>query len=205
MAASSRLSVRRQDALCFTLGVFALGVYTGRVVAGPSPSTAAAPSPPTRSQFEERGPPTKQELGQAGWTLLHVMAANYPETPTDAQQERATVFLHALGHLYPCPTCASHFRQHYAAHSITAASRTDLSLWLCRAHNEVNVRNGKEEFYCDIGVLDARWKDCGCGKNSTATPVVEAAAAERDVGRQTKSSGQRRGRRGGSRRQLHAA
>ena len=47
------------------------------------------------------------------------------------------------------------------------SGREGLSRWMCGAHNEVNKRNGKEAFYCDIEVLDARWKDCGCGGNST--------------------------------------
>ena len=47
---------------------------------------------------------------------------------------------------------------------------------MCAAHNEVNVRNAKEPFYCDIGVLDARWKDCGCGGNKTSSAASEAPA-----------------------------
>ena len=48
-------------------------------------------------------------------------------------------------------------------------------MWLCRAHNEVNKRNGKEEFYCDMGVLDARWKDCGCDKSSASSSHANAS------------------------------
>jgi hypothetical protein len=161
-------SVRRKDALLLALGCFTLGCYFGsglRWCDEPPPPPAAPP----RSQFEERGPPSKQEMGQAGWTLLHAMAANFPEAPTQVQRERAEAFLHALGHLYPCPVCAAHFRQFYEKRPIASSSRTALSMWLCAAHNEVNLRNGKEEYFCDLGVLDARWKDCGCGGNKTMT------------------------------------
>ena len=166
------MNIRRRDACLFLATAFGLGVFTGHQLSGPP----SPPTPPSRSPFEERGPPTKVELGQAGWTLLHTIAANYPERPTSRQQAGLEHFLHALGHLYPCPDCARHFRQHTSLHPIASASREALSLWMCAAHNEVNVRNAKEPFYCDIGVLDARWKDCGCGGNKTSSAASEAPA-----------------------------
>ena len=63
------------------------------------------------------------------------------------------------------------------AHPVESATRTALSLWVCRAHNDVRRRQRKEAFYCDMGVLDARWKDCGC--NSTAAAPLPG----RGVGR----------------------
>lgn len=170
------------------IATFLFGYFAGSIrnTAGAPP-----PSPPALSAHELRGPPTKAELGQAGWTLLHVMAANTPEKPTEQESARVDAFLHALGHLYPCPTCAAHFRQHIQQHPIASSSREALSLWLCEAHNEVNIRNGKKSFYCDIGVLDARWKDCGCGGSNktnsaeSATPValLPSAAWERRANR----------------------
>ncbi|KAL1530879.1 hypothetical protein AB1Y20_001772 [Prymnesium parvum] len=124
-------------------------------------------TPPAASSYEERGPPSKQELGRSAWTLLHTLAANFPEGATPRQRARAETFVRALGGLYPCAACAAHFREYMAAHPVQAASRQELSLWLCGAHNAVNRRNGKEDFYCDMGVLDARWKDCGCEKNAS--------------------------------------
>lgn len=38
-----------------------------------------------------------------------------------------------------------------------ASSNHDLSQWLCRLHNKVNVKIGKQEFDCDK--VDERWKD----------------------------------------------
>ena len=58
-----------------------------------------------------------------------------------------------------------------------SGSREGLSLWLCEAHNEVNLRNGKEAFFCDMGVLDARWKDCGCDHKANHS----SSAAQTDV------------------------
>ena len=164
-------------ALAFFCGALA-DRWVLRSTCSPTP-----PPPPLRGAFEERGPPTKQELGQAGWTLLHTMVANVAEQPTEGQRARIEAFLHALGHLYPCPDCAAHFRRHAKLHPIVSDSREGLSRWLCEAHNEVNVRNGKEAFYCDIGVLDARWKDCGCDhaanhSSAVATSDAHEASAE---------------------------
>ena len=36
-------------------------------------------------------------------------------------------------------------------------NRVDLSQWLCRIHNEINKRLGKEEFDCSK--VDERWRD----------------------------------------------
>lgn len=158
--------ISRSSAAGVLVATFALGCLCSHTFTkNPTCGTLRPPPPPS---IEERGPPTKQELGQCGWTLLHTMAANYPEDPTGKQRARAESFLRALGDLYPCPTCAAHLRGYMAEHPVTSASRQQLSMWLCGAHNDVNVRNGKEAFYCDLGVLDARWKDCGCG-NKTKT------------------------------------
>ena len=129
-----------------------------------APAATAPPNP-----HEERGPPTKTELGNAGWTLLHVIAANFPDEPTHKQEVRMEALLRGLGEFYPCPTCAAHFRGYVLEHPVVSKSRKALSLWLCGAHNDVNKRNHKEEFYCDLEVLDARWKDCGCDKHANNT------------------------------------
>lgn len=170
--------------VCALISVFCGGVVVGSHF---STSTRSAATPPVLSPWEERGPPTKSELGQAGWTLLHTIAANFPDAPTEQQQSRMDAFLHALGHLYPCGLCASHFRRYTKQHPVATSSRAALSMWMCGVHNEVNVRNGKESYYCDIGVLDSRWKDCGCGGNhSSFAPPSSAPSEEADGSGTTK-------------------
>lgn len=41
-------------------------------------------------------------------------------------------------------------------------SREKFLMWTCRAHNEVNKRQRKKEFPCEVKALDDRWGDCGC-------------------------------------------
>ena len=64
-----------------------------------SPAPAAAPCPADR-----------EELGRQTWTLLHTLAAHFPEAPSAADREAASTFLRTLGALYPCSHCAEDFR-----------------------------------------------------------------------------------------------
>jgi hypothetical protein len=52
----------------------------------------------------------KAELGRATWTLLHMMAAQYPERPTRQQQRDAAAFITTLARVYPCGSCGAHFQ-----------------------------------------------------------------------------------------------
>lgn len=54
-------------------------------------------------------PPNKEQLGRGGWTIIHTMAANYPQSPTDDEKVHATAFFRSIGALYPCKLCRDHF------------------------------------------------------------------------------------------------
>ena len=49
-------------------------------------------------------------------------------------------------------------------------SRTELSLWLCAQHNEVNKKLGKPLFIADIKGLDDRWR---VSQRKECNPVAE--------------------------------
>ncbi len=53
----------------------------------------------------------REQLGRSTWRLLHVMAARYPEKPTQQQREAFEFFVLLLSRLYPCGDCAEHFQQ----------------------------------------------------------------------------------------------
>ncbi|RWW28439.1 hypothetical protein GW17_00007082 [Ensete ventricosum] len=57
------------------------------------------------------GPLTKEELGRATWTLLHAIAAQYPDQPTRQQKHDVKELLAILSRLYPCKECADHFKE----------------------------------------------------------------------------------------------
>ena len=54
-------------------------------------------------------PLDRQELGMHSWSLLHTMAANYPDEPSAMHQLAAGNLVKALTVLYPCEVCADHF------------------------------------------------------------------------------------------------
>lgn len=56
-------------------------------------------------------PLTKRELGEKTWSVLHTIAAYYPDSPTKEQQEAVVNFFRALSLLYPCPYCAEDFAE----------------------------------------------------------------------------------------------
>lgn len=55
-------------------------------------------------------PLDRSEVGNSSWDLLHTMAANYPDHPTEEQQRRMREFFEALALFYPCIHCAGDFQ-----------------------------------------------------------------------------------------------
>ena len=129
---------------------------------GQRPTSSAAPT-----NEPAPCPPDRDELGRHSWTLLHTLAAYFPEHPTAEQSETAVGFVHAMSMLYPCGHCAADFREGMEAHPPRAGSRADLSMWLCEAHNRVNRALGKPLFPCTIAELDLRWRTGGPGCDET--------------------------------------
>lgn len=129
-------------------------------VAAPAPPRPPAPAPPPAPPPQK--PPSKKELGNAGWTLIHSVAVTYPLSPNDKDKFQATAFLNSIAHLYPCKRCRRHFEKYLVASPPNLSSRQGFMIWACRAHNDVNRRNGKREFPCNLNALEPRWGDCGC-------------------------------------------
>ena len=102
------------------------------------------------------------------------MAANYPEEPSASTQARAREFMQGLALLYPCSYCAQDFQKEMSASPPDVGSRLAFSLWMCRQHNIVNKKLGKEEFDCQIGKLDERWK---VGREGCLGYVAPAASS----------------------------
>ncbi|PHH81149.1 hypothetical protein CDD83_3639 [Cordyceps sp. RAO-2017] len=93
-------------------------------------------------------PPDVDVLGRSSWTVLHSIAASYPERPSPAQQSDILSFVALFSRLYPCWICAEDFQAYQRRRAPRATSRHDFGTWLCDAHNEVNRKLGKPEFDC---------------------------------------------------------
>lgn len=66
-----------------------------------------------REQKERKDscPPTSGELGTASWTLLHSMAAWFPDNPTVDDEKNMSTFMSSFAKFYPCTYCAEDFQQ----------------------------------------------------------------------------------------------
>jgi len=116
----------------------------------------AAPAPvSTRSDC----PPDVEELGRSTWTLLHSVAATYPETAPPETQSIMKQFISTFSRLYPCYVCAEDFRDWMKepGNEPRVEGQDGLGTWACQAHNAVNVKLGKPEFDCSL--WKQRWKD----------------------------------------------
>lgn len=102
-------------------------------------------------------PPDVEQIGRSSWTLLHTMAATYPEKPTTTQQGDMKQFLKLFGNFYPCWFCGDDFKEYLQKNEPKVSSQDDFGKWLCNAHNEVNVKLGKPTFDCNF--WKKRWKD----------------------------------------------
>ncbi|KAJ5766933.1 uncharacterized protein N7511_004549 [Penicillium nucicola] len=133
-----------------------------------STAAIAASATPSSSETPAECPPDVEQLGRSTWTLLHSMAATYPEKANTEHQENMRGFLKFFSKLYPCWVCADDF-QTWMAHPSgrnqpKLESRKEFGWWMCEAHNEVNRKLGKKEFDCRFWEERWRtgWKDGRC-------------------------------------------
>ena len=136
-----------------------------RSTSSPAPASRALRAPPPTELEEEAA--ARAQLGRSSWELLHRLAAAFDKAPTPQRVKDGEQFFTLLSELYPCEECAGHFRKHLQTSPVDARDNKRLSLWLCKVHNEVNVRLGKPEFPCALESLADRWGKCGCFGNLT--------------------------------------
>jgi hypothetical protein len=67
-------------------------------------NNVSAPSDDTEWR-RKNCPPDVEALGSSTWTLLHTMAAYYPERPAPSQMESMKMFFQGFAQHYPCWFC----------------------------------------------------------------------------------------------------
>ncbi|KAF3352185.1 hypothetical protein VdG1_00666 [Verticillium dahliae VDG1] len=127
-------------------------------------STATGTAPSATNGLPADCPPDVERLGNSTWTLLHSIAATYPENPSPAQKDDLRGFMRTFSRLYPCWVCAEDFQSYIKKDEVRVEGRQEFGNWLCMAHNEVNRKLGKKEFDCSRWEERWRtgWKDGRC-------------------------------------------
>ncbi|KAI5966846.1 ERV1 [Candida pseudojiufengensis] len=108
-------------------------------------------------KYPKEEPPDVTQLGKSSWTLLHLIAATYPEAPTTKQQQDMKQFINLFSGIYPCWYCGEDFQNYIQKNEIQVKNQNEFGTWLCNAHNDVNKKLGKPEFNCNF--WKQRWKD----------------------------------------------
>lgn len=116
-----------------------------------------APVSESSAGYKKDEPADVEVLGKSSWTLLHLIAATYPENPTSKDQADMKSFVTLFGKFYPCWFCAEDFRAYVDKNEPNTETRESFGKWLCFAHNEVNEKLGKPKFDCDL--WKKRWKN----------------------------------------------
>jgi FAD-linked sulfhydryl oxidase len=106
--------------------------------------------------WKARSPPDMDELGNCGWTLLHTMAAYFPEKPSQKKKAEMKNFLESFAKVYPCKHCAKDFQQILQTLPLKLENQNEFAHWMCQAHNHVNKKLGKPEFDCSK--VNERWR-----------------------------------------------
>ena len=103
-------------------------------------------------------PPTRQSVGRCAWSLLHTIAAHYPDDPSQEWVEKHSRFFKSFSKVYPCKSCGRHFAEMIKEEHPKLENRENISVWVCEIHNKVNRMLNKEVFPCDLESLDRRWR-----------------------------------------------
>ncbi|KAI5902946.1 Mitochondrial FAD-linked sulfhydryl oxidase ERV1 [Candida parapsilosis] len=136
---------------------FATGKTKPAKLAMQSASENVTATPHSKLKYAKEEPPDVAQLGKSSWTLLHSIAATFPETPNTKQQQDMKSFLNLFAGFYPCWYCGEDFVRYMNKHEPQTKSQDDLGKWLCEAHNDVNKKLGKPQFDCQF--WKQRWKD----------------------------------------------
>ncbi|KAF5833670.1 ERV/ALR sulfhydryl oxidase domain-containing protein [Dunaliella salina] len=133
-----------------------------------SASMSMGPPPPAYlGSYQDTTNTSREDLGRSTWTLLHMLAAQFPDNPSRQQRRDARQLIDCLTRIYPCSECARHFKEIVRRDPPMVNSGKDLRQWMCRVHNTVNRSLNKPVFNCDL--VEARWSPLDCGDENASS------------------------------------
>mmetsp|Transcript_388 Transcript_388/g.976 ORF Transcript_388/g.976 Transcript_388/m.976 type:complete len:312 (+) Transcript_388:277-1212(+) len=133
-----------------------------------SASVSMGPPPPAYlGSYQDTSNTSREDLGRSTWTLLHMLAAQFPDNPSRQQRRDARQLIDCLTRIYPCSECARHFKEIVRRDPPTVNNGKELRQWMCRVHNTVNRSLNKPVFNCDL--VEARWSPLDCGDESVSS------------------------------------
>ena len=149
---------------CTSGAAFSAWAAQAKKATNKSKTTTNTTATTTSQQPRSDCPPDVEVLGRSSWTLLHSIAAQYPDTPSRTQQSDLLRFVDLFSKLYPCWTCAEDFQSYISREVPQVKSRDEFGQWLCGAHNDVNRKLGKPVFDCSKWAerWQTGWKDGSC-------------------------------------------
>ena len=81
----------------------------------------------------------RNRLGQSTWYLLHEIAKHVPKT----RESHFKNLMYSLSYVYPCEICRDHIDEYILKNGVELSDE-----WVCRFHNDVNMRLKKPLFDC---------------------------------------------------------
>ena len=108
--------------------------------------------------------PSGLDIGRAGWTMLHSIAAKYPHDAKPHVQEKMRTFLDLFVAFYPCDFCSAHMQREIKQRTelnrgkpSPLRGKLPLSEYVCQLHNSVNEMNNKPVYDCTPDSVLRRW------------------------------------------------
>lgn len=111
------------------------------------------------NQIKKPLPPDRAEIGRAAWLVLHTIAANYPNHPTEEEKRKQVDFFLSFSNLYPCHICKIGLLHILKTYKVNCESKIEYSKYIFNLHNMINEELGKEYYSCkDITEIIDKYK-----------------------------------------------
>jgi FAD-linked sulfhydryl oxidase len=91
-------------------------------------------------------PPDRSQIGRANWRYVHARATNFPDVPSEEEQQSEINWIQSFIYTYPCRICARDFVSICGRMPPVVSSARAYQTWWSLAHNEVNKDLSKPLF-----------------------------------------------------------